>query len=414
MQTRRLRATALLVALVAAVVAPAASAHPARDERPGAPALDLEVLVTPPVDDQLTPGGLDADIAVDAFGTRTAVARKELPVSPDPRAPRPVRSASWRWASIDRGDSWDNLDALPLRADLLLPEGGSVAVAAAGARTVLVEDQGGVVRVQSLLATGLGRLTAATPGVVPTVTSRPVDVAVRGQRVVLLAGSPTGAFAVYRSGDGGTTFSAGVPLQSTSACRLAVDPRAAAAVVVAACAQGTDLFLDVSTDDGASFVRRRVGGVDQRDPASVPSVDIAPDGRIAVLSGMRLSTSPDLGRRWTSQDLQIEPGDYRSTSLAVSPRGRVGVAAYRRTAPGGPWTVVTTILTPGSRPVLSDFASHSPVAPQGAATPPSSRTALDFGADGRMQLVWTSTYLQSENLNRPLLRNVWSIRSNST
>ncbi|MBC7374108.1 MAG: hypothetical protein H7323_08980 [Frankiales bacterium] len=414
MRTGRLRAAAVLAALVAAVAAPAAWAHPARDERPGAPQLDLEVLVTPPLDNQLTPGGLDADVAVDAFGNRTAVARKELPVSPDPRAPRPVRTASWRWASIDRGDSWGNLDALPLRADLLLPEGGSVAVAAAGARTVLAEDQGGVVRVQSLLATGLGRLTAGTPGFVPTVTSRPVDVAVNGQRVLLLAGSPSGAYAAYHSGDGGATFGAGVPLGTASGCRLAVDPRASSKVVAAVCAQGAGLFLELSTDDGATFARRRVGGVDQRDPAGVPAVDIGPDGRIAVLSGMAMATSRDLGRRWLSQDLQVESGDYRSTSLAISPLGRVAVAAYRRTAPGGPWTVVTTIFSPGRRPVLSDFSSHSPVAPQGAAAPPSTRTSLDFGADGRMQLVWTSTYLQSEDLGRPLLRNVWSIRSNST
>jgi hypothetical protein len=400
--------------LVAGAAAPAAVAHPAREERPGAPQLDREVLVPPPLDDQLTPGATDADVSVDGFGNRFTVALKELPASPDTRAPRPARTAAWRWVSVDRGDSWDNVDVLPARADLLLPPASSVAVASDGPRTVLAEDHGGVVRVQPLVATGLGRFTAGTPGAVASGLSRRVDVAMRGTTVLLLAGHPSGAYAVYRSSDGGSSFSLGTVLPEVAGCSLAVDRRRASKVVVASCTRGDQVVVDVSTDDGASFTRRAVGRADQRAADPGVSVDVAPDGRLVVLSGMRLSVSRDGGRRWSSQDLQVERGEYRSSTLAVSPRGRVGVAAYRRTAPGEAWTVVTTIFTPGSRPVLSDFTAHDPVAPTGASGPPSTRTSLDFGADGRMQLVWSSTYLHSAELDRPLLRNVWSIRSNST
>ena len=411
---RRLWSAAVLAALTTGAAAPAALAHPARDERPGAPQLDREVLVTPSLDDQLTPGGTDADVAVDGFGNRIAVARKELAVSPDPRAPRAARAASWRWLSVDRGDSWGNLDVLPSRADLLLPEGSSVAVAAHGQRSVLVEQLGAAVRVQPVRATGLGRLTAGTPTVVPTGASASVDVAVRGDSVHLLAGHPTAGFAVHRSSDGGSSFGAGVPLAPATACALASDPRPSARVVAVACSAGDQLVVHVSNDDGATFTRRVAGAADERSPDPRPSVDVGPDGRLFALSGMRLSVSRDGGRRWATQDLAVERGEYRSTTLAVSPRGRVGIAAYRRSAAGQPWTVVTALFSAGSRPVLSDFANHDPVAPAGASAPASSRTALDFGTDGRMQLVWTSTYLHSSDLDRPTLRNVWSIRSNST
>ena len=414
MGSRRLRAAAALAVLAVGAAAPAALAHPAREERPGAPQLDREVLVPPPLDDQLTPGATDADVSVDGFGNRFTVAVKELPASPDPRAPRPARTAAWRWVSVDRGDSWDNVDVLPARADLLLPPASSVAVASDGPRTVLAEDLGGVVRVQPVVAAGLGRFTAGTPAVVPTGVARRVDVALRGTTALLLAGHPGGGYAVHRSGDGGSSFSLGTVLPDVTGCSLAVDPRRWSKVVVASCTRGDQVVVDVSTDDGVSFTRRAVGRADGRTPDRAPTVDVAPDGRLVVLSGMRMLVSRDGGRRWSSQDLQVERGEYRGSTLAVSPRGRVGVAAYRRTAPGAPWTVVTTIFTPGARPVLSDFTAHDPVAPAGASAPPSTRTSLEFGTDGRMQLVWTSTYLHSDDLDRPLLRNVWSIRSNST
>ena len=400
--------------LATGAAAPAALAHPAREERPGAPQLDLEVLVPPPLDDQLTPGATDADVSVDGFGNRFTVALKELPASPDTRAPRPARTAAWRWVSIDRGDSWDNVDVLPARADLLLPPASSVAVASDGPLTVLAEDHGGVVRVQPVVSAGLGRFAAGTPGAVTTAVSRPVDVVLRGKTVLLLAGHPSGDYAVYRSTDGGSTFSLGTVLRDVTGCSLAADPRPTAKVVVASCTRGEQVVVDVSTDSGASFTRRPVGRADARTPDRSASVDVAPDGRLVVLSGMRMFVSRDAGRRWSGQDLQVERGEYRSSTLAVSPRGRVGVAAYRRTAPGEAWTVVTTIFTPGKRPVLSDFTAHDPVAPVGATAPPSRRTSLDFATDGTMQLVWSSTHLHSRDLDRPVLRNVWSIRSNST
>jgi hypothetical protein len=411
--SRRLRAAAVLAALATGAAATAAAAHPARDERPGAPQLDVEVLVPPSLDDQLTPGATDADVSLDRFGNRFAVAVKETAAAPDPRSSRLVRTASWRWVSLDRGDSWDNLDLLPLRADLLVPPARSVAVASEGARTVLVEDHGGLVRVQPVEATGLGRFTPAVPGVVVTGTSRPVDVAVRGASVVLLAGHPTGGHALYRSTDGGSTFSTGTPV-SGEGCAVATDLRPGSRTVVVVCHENDVLVAHVSADDGATLTRRTIGTADRRTADRQPAVDVGPDGRLLVLSGMRLHVSRDAGRSWRVQDLQVEPGEYRSVSLAVSRLGRVALAAYRRARPGEPWTVVTTVFSPGRRPVLSDFASHDPVAPAGAADPPSTRTAVAFGPDARMQLLWSSTYLHAEDIDRPLVRNVWSIRANST
>jgi hypothetical protein len=73
------------------------------------------------------------------------------------------------------------------------------------------------------------------------------------------------------------------------------------------------------------------------------------------------------------------------------------------------------MATPGSRPVWYDFADHDPVTPNGAANPPSAATSLDTDPQGRLQMVWASTFLHSPSsaaeLDRPLLRNVFAARS---
>lgn len=421
LSTRSATAAALAVSFASIVAfgVPAA-AHAPRDARAGGPRMDLEVQVTPPLAAGVTPGGRDAVVAVDAFGNRFAMARKEVAtgvVAPDPRARAMARTGAWHWWSQDEGLTWENLDLLPRGAETALPELQDRAVTTDGARTYLAEVGAVGAVVTPVVATKRGRLTAQTPGVVPLLTTaaaRPSLAAHGGKAVFLVVdGRASGTAQLHASSDGGATWTAGaVQLEGTS-CELAADPRAGSRTVVAACLKGGQVLLHTSTDDGRTFTSRPLGAADARGgDDGAPSVDIARDGVPTVLSGLLLRRV--LPRGTTTQDLRSEAGAYRATTVAVSDRGRVGVAAYRLVPGGAGWNVVVTVLTPGTAPVWSDFAFHDPAGRTAAAGPPSDRLSADMDPLGRVHVVWTATRVHSAELDSPLLRNVWSVRSTTS
>ncbi len=409
--------TAALAAVVALGVP--AGAHAPRDAKPGGPTMDLEIQVTPPLAASVSPGGRDAVVAVDSFGNRFAVARKEVAtsvVAPDPRARTMARAGAWHWFSSDDGDTWANLDLLPRGAETALPERSDRDVVSDGARTYVAEVGPVGAVVTPVVATKRGRFTPQAPGVVPVVASdaaRPSLAAHGGTTVLLVTAAGTGGGSqVHASYDAGGTWSPVASLPGT-ACDAAADPRPASTAVVVACLAGNDVVLHSSTDDGRSFTARRLGTADRRGgDRGLPQVDIGPDGVPAVLSGMTLRRV--LPGRVTAQDLRSEKGDYRATALAVSPKGRVGVAAYRLLPGESGWNIVVTVFTPGRPPVWADFAYHDPAGRSAASGPPSDRLSVDFDPAARVHVVWTATKLHSSELDAPLLRNVWSVRSTST
>jgi hypothetical protein len=409
-------ATAAALAAAVALGVPAA-AHSPRDARPGAPRMDLEVQVTPPLAGSVSSGGRDAVVAVDAFGNRFAVARKEVAtgvVAPDPRARALARAGAWHWFSADEGDTWANLDLLPRGAESALPERADRDVVSDGARTYVAEVGPAGAVVTPVVATKRGRLTASMPGVVPVVTSdgaRPSLAAHGGTTVLMVTAAASGGGSqAHASYDGGVTWSASaVPLPGT-ACDAAADPRPRSRTVVVACLAGSDVVLHTSADDGRTFTARHLGPADTRGgDAGLPQAAVGRDGVPHVLTGLVLRRV--LPRGVTAQDLLSEKGAYRSTSLAVSGKGRVGVAAYRLLPGDRGWNVVITVVTPGQAPVWADFAFHDPAGRSAAAGPPSDRTSVAFGPRGRIHLLWTATRLHSAELDAPVLRNVWSVRS---
>jgi hypothetical protein len=414
---RSATAAALAVSVVGIVaLGVPAAAHSPRDARPGGPRMDLEVLVTPPITGSVSPGGRDAVVTVDAFGNRFAMARKEVAtglVAPDPRARTMARANAWHWYSDDEGATWENLDLLPRGAEVALPEQSDRAVASAGPRSYLAEVGRAGAVVVPVLATRRGRFTAERPGVVPLVTtqaSRP-SLAAHGSSVFLATGgrlSPESQ--LYSSHDAGASWSTERVLLPGTSCDVAADPRKDSRVVVVACLDGGEVVLHSSRDDGKTFTGSRLGSADTRGgDAGAPSVDISAEGVPTVLSGLLLRRV--LPGRTTVQDLRSEKGAYRATTLAVSDRGRVGVAAYRLLPGTDGWNVVVTVLTPGRSPVWADFAFHDPAGRSAAAGPPSDRLSADMDPRGRVHVLWTATRLHSAELDSPLLRNVWSVRS---
>jgi hypothetical protein len=411
--SRRLLAAVLATAAgIGVCAALPAAAHNPRNTPAGAPRMDLEVMVTPELEGRITPGGTDPLVAVDGFGNRFAVARKEdsqTAVGVDTRARAAVRTAAWAWTSDDDGLTWHNLDTVTRGADGLVVQGAGRDLASAGATTLVAESYGATVLVKRVTSQGKGRLVEQLPTLVQTpggALAAPV-LATNGKDAVLGVPALDGGTATYRSSDGGATFVAGPVLEGT--CDLATDPRPAVRTVHAACAVGDAVLLRTSRDGAGTFSpSRALTSVDRRGGGAAVRVDVAKDGSPYVLSGMRLTRL--VRGRPVTQDLQVLAGEHAGTSFAVSSRGRIAAAAYHRAKATGGWQVMVALFTPGSRPVWYPFADHDPVTPPGAA-PPSVETSIDTDPQGRLQLVWASTFLHSEELGRPLLRNVFTSRS---
>ena len=409
---RRLLAAVLVTAVGGGVLAAVpAAAHNPRETPEGAPRMDLEVMVTPELQGRITPGGTDPVVSVDGFGNRFVLARKEDAqslVGVDQRARAGVRAAGWAWTSADDGLTWTNLDTLPRGAEQLLPQGVARDVDSAGPLTVLAESRGAAVVVQRLTAQRRGQLgaveTALVTGSVPGGAAADVDVATNG-REALLASASAGSTSVTPVAAGATVVSAGPALPGR--CDVAADPRAATRGFWAACLEGSSIVLHSSRDGGATF--RRVAALAASAGAARPQVDVGPDGTPYALAGTRLLRVR--GSRVTSQDLALPRGEHRGMAFAVSNRGRVAATVYTRAAAGAGWHVQVAMFSPGARPVWYDFSDHDPATPQGAAEPPSTATSVDTDPQGRLQMVWSSTFLHSAEIDRPLLRNVFAARS---
>ena len=407
---RRLLAAVLATAVGGgALVAGPASAHNPRETPKGAPRMDLEVMVTPELEGRITPGGTDPLVSVDGFGNRFVVARKEdtqTVVGLDPRARAAVRASAWAWTSSDAGLTWQNLDVAPRGAEQLVPQSLSRDVASGGALTVIAENFGVSAVVHLVEAAGLGRLGSATllsTTPIPGTVGGDLGVATNGSQALVVAAPQDGPSVVSRIPSGGTVTAPGATLPGR--CDVAADPRKGSQTFWAACVDGASLVLHETRDAGATFTRRAAtpAGADR------VQVDVGPDGTAYALVGTRLLALRS--GRLLGQDLALPRGDVRGTSFAISNRGRVAMTTYHRGAPGETWTVPVALFSPGSRPVWYDFADHDPATPSGASQPPSDATSIDTDPQGRLQMVWSSTFLHSGELDRPLLRNVFTARS---
>jgi hypothetical protein len=446
---RRLVPLAAAGAALACAVLPA-SAHTGQDDRPGAVQVDLEVLVTPPVTGETTPGGQDPSVSVDSHGNVLATALKEdgQAATVDGRAPTHVRAGSWRWSSGDDGDTFTNVSGRPVQADGLVPGGRSVAAAADDrGRGYLLEAHDGV----GLLT--VTRSTEQDDVVVENVVPLPAAallgrtmMAAHGDGHVLLLATPrtgptyvgaqgaVGGYSLYRSDDAGASFAdlQGVDLDGAEHCGLGVGHAPGSKQVVVACTMSDGSVAAFrSFDDGRTVQRSTILKADPSRVPERPSVAVGRDGTTSVVvvrstasgerSTMSLLRSRTTSRTWTRQEVATEPGRWSGASLAVNGRGRLGLAAYHL-APGpadragAGWHVRLAVFTAGRTPLYVDFASHDPVAPPDFTTAPDNGTALAAGPDNRFHLLWTNVKVPAPGpvSGTPLLRNIWSVRTLST
>jgi hypothetical protein len=430
-------------AALACAVVPA-SAHDGQDKRPGAAQMDLEVLVTPPVNGETSPGGQDPAVAVDSNGNVLGTALKEdgQPVTVDGRSTTHLRAGSWRWSSGDDGETFANVAAQPGQADVLLPGGTSVAAAADDrGRGYLLESYEGVASLTVTRSTEKDDVLAEAVHPLPAgaVLGRTRLAAHGDGRVFVLGAARTGPAAVgvgstsasldvapalYRSDDAGASLAGveGTPLTGATECDLAAGHARGSKQVAIVClmADGSvSAFL--SYDDGASFRRSTLAPAGSQDRTR-PTVAVGNDGTVAVVvtttmgdrSSMTLRRSHD-GRSWSSQELAAEKGLWAGASVAVNARGRLGIAAYHRASSAIGWHVRLAVFDAGRTPVYVDFASHDPVTPKSWPSPPDAGTSLAAGPDGRFHLLWTSVKVTPPvETGTSLLRNVWSVRTLST
>lgn len=440
---RRLVPLAAVGAALACAGVPA-SAHDGQDKRPGAAQMDLEVLVTPPVNGETSPGGQDPAVAVDSNGNVLATALKEdgQPLTVDGRAPSHLRAGSWRWSSGDEGETFLNVSGQPAQADTLVPGGTSVAAAADDrGRGFLLESYQGVGYLTVTRSTEKDDVVAEAIHPLPAgaVLGRSRLAAHGDGRVFLIAAARTGPAAVgaggtsasldvapalYRSDDAGASLAdvEGRPLDGATLCDIAAGHGRAARQVAIAClmADGS-VAAFLSYDDGATF-RRTVVAPASSQSRTRPAVAVGPDGSTAVLvtstaagqSSMLLRRTTN-GRSWTSQQVAAEKGAWAGGSLAINNRGRLAVAAYHRASTSVGFHVRLAVFDAGRTPVYVDFASHDPVTPKTWTMPPDEGTAVSAGPDGRFHLLWTSVKVTPPvDAGVSLLRNVWSVRTLTT
>ena len=441
---RRLVPLTAAGAALACAVLPA-SAHVGQDDRPGAPRMDLEVLITPPINGETSPGGQDPAVAVDSFGNVIATSLKEdgQLATADGRSPSHVRAGSWRWSSGDDGASFVNVSGQPVQADALVPGGSSVAAAS--------DDRGRGYLLESYQGAGYLTVTSSTEkDDLTTETVRPLPagalldrtrLAAHGDgRVFVLAAARTGppsvavgtssaavsvAPAVYRSTDAGASLAdvEGEPLMGADTCDIAAGhARGSKQVSIACLMTDGSVAAFLSYDDGATL-RKSVIASASSATRGRPAVAVGYDGVTSIVfadandgrSSMQLRRTHDRGRSWTRQDLAVEKGDWATPAIAVSRLGRICIAAYHRAKPGVGWHVRLAVFNAGRTPVYADFASHDPVTPKTWSTPPDAGPAVAAGPDNLFHLVWSSVKVTPPvDTGTALLRNVWSVRTLST
>lgn len=427
---RRLAPLSAVAALACAALP--AAAHEGQDDRPGAARMDLEVLLTPPVNGETSTGGQDPALAVDSLGNVLATALKEdpQPATIDQRSPTHVRAASWRWSSGDDGTSYVNVSGRPVQADGLVPGGWGVAAAADDrGRGYLLEAYQGAGHVTVTRSTEKDDVVVeAVHPVAGTGVAGGTRLAAHGDgNVLLLAADPAG-HRLVRSDDAGASFqpTSAVTFAGATACDVGAGHGRAVRQVLVACLDGAGAVTAwTSTDDGATFRPVALAGAPTGGARERPALVVGDDGTLSVAvstttgasSAVTLHRSTDGGRTWRRQELASERGRWSGVSLATNRRGRLALAAYHR-APDQAWHVRLATFTPGQRPVYVDFASHDPVTPASWSQAPDAGTSVAAGPDGLFHLLWTSVKVTPPaspvDTHTALIRNVWSVRTLSS
>lgn len=386
--------------------------------------------------------GYEPTLLVDKYGNAFATAHKEnieLALSPDPNSPDGVRSMSWMWWSVDKGQTWLNppgLTALDLQ-DQLPGDEGDLANDDAG-HIYFVDTYAADITLTRWTTNGLGQaFFDFTRPILPTpeADDRPWITAHGNGHVFYFSNTATktingGRYTVHASYDGGLTFdNVGIPLSDSGWCRPAADHRSGSKLVYAACTNDAGLLYSyVSTDDGLSWQRYNMGTYNDGDGTqSYPSIQVAPDGAVLVLyldsddvgeggipnsNRLFLFRSTDQGKTWSRQEVTPVRGRYQYAWLAVSPDGKkLGVGVYFRPNNTYPWLVAGGTWPTNGKLDAKSFVSLDPDHPVSAADrtkAPGDYLGSYFFPDGMFGVVWTRSVLWTDQAT--LTRDIYFIR----
>ena len=386
--------------------------------------------------------GYEPTLLVDKYGNAFASAHKEnieLALSPDPNSPDGVRSMSWMWLSVDKGQTWLNppgLTQLGLQ-DQLVGDEGDLANDDAG-HIYFVDTYAADVTFTRWTSNGLGQVSFDfTRPILPSpeTDDRPWVTAHGDGHVFYFGNDGTmaadgGRYTVHASYDGGVTWDVpGKLLPDSGWCRPAADHRPGSKLVYAVCTNDAGLLYSyVSTDDGQSWARYNIGTYNDGDGTqSYPSVQVAPDGTVWALyldsddvgdggipnsNRLYLFRSSDQGKTWTRQEITPVRGRYQYPWLAISPDGKkFGVGIYFRPNNTFPWLVAGGTWNAGGKLDAKNFVSldpDHPVAPADRTGAPADYMGSYFFPDGKLGVVWTRYVLWTDAAT--LTRDIYFVR----
>lgn len=386
--------------------------------------------------------GYEPTLLVDKYGNAFATAHKEniqLAISPDPNSPDGLRSMSWMWWSVDKGQTWGNAPGLTLlslqdqqpgdEGDLTLDDAGHI---------YFVDTYLADITITRWTTNGLGQVFFDfTRPVLPSpeADDRPWITAHGDGHVFYFSNDVTkavdgGRYRVHPSYDGGVTWDVqGKILPDSGWCRPAADHRPGSQLVYAVCTNDSGLLYSyVSTDDGQSWTRYTIGTYNDADGTqSYPSVQVAPDGTVWATyldsddigaggipntNRLYLFCSKDQGKTWTRQEITPVRGRYEYAWLAVSPDGRkLGLGVYFRPNNTFDWRVAGGVWNAGGKLDAKNFVSldpEHPVSPADHTGAPADYLGSYFFPDGKLGVVWTRYVLWTDAAT--LTRDIYFIR----
>lgn len=386
--------------------------------------------------------GYEPTLLVDKYGNAFATAHKEnieLAISPDPNSPDGLRSMSWMWWSVDKGQTWGNAPGLTMLSleDQQPGDEGDLTYDDAG-HIYFVDTYLADITITRWTTNGLGQVFFDfTRPVVPSpeADDRPWITAHGDGHVFYFSNDATkavdgGRYRVHPSYDGGLTWDVeGKILPDSGWCRPAADHRPGSKLVYAVCTNDAGLLYSyVSTDDGQSWARYNMGTYNDGDATqSYPSVQVAPDGTVWATyldsddigdagipntNRLFLFRSKDQGKTWTRQEITPVRGRYEYAWLAVSPDGKkLGLGVYFRPNNTFDWQVAGGTWNAGGKLDAKNFVSLDPDHPVSSADhtrAPGDYLGSFFFPDGKLGVVWTRHVLWTDVAT--LTRDIYFIR----
>jgi hypothetical protein len=304
-----------------------------------------------PVKVNTTGFGYEPSIDTDAAGTLYVTAHKGSVTNEG------TRLSSFLWSSHDKGASWHELAAPPHATDGEFSFEGDIAVDRRG-RLYFVDTYGA----DNWLSrwTKTGELDRSAPAVTTSVFDDRPWIATQGDDVVWLLTTDIATHAtangvpdpaagsggaqsqvLYRSTDGGVTWSTGSAFPNAQYCGLATAPtddRLLAVACVGRTDGGQRVVVYRSADAGATWSEQPVYTYRGR-ADSFLSIAFDRGGTLVTSfaeagdKGHRLYAANSTSRGWTVRDITPFRGAFQHVWVAANGNGKVGLAFYGTASP---------------------------------------------------------------------------------